>query len=74
MFVMVTNLMSFNILMSSTKVKLGRFLMFREFEKDTKKKTLDGPFSYICVSRARKGRKWYLREPLDHFSQGVPFS
>ena len=74
MFVMVMNLMSFNILTSPKKVKLSIFFMFREFEKDTEKKTPQGPFLYIGVSRARKGRKKYLREPLDHFNQGVPFS
>ncbi|MDW3502909.1 hypothetical protein NQ272_27535, partial [Escherichia coli] len=49
-FIMVMNLMSFNILMSSTKVKLSIFFMFREFEKDMEKKTPHGPFSYIGVS------------------------
>jgi len=47
--------------------------MFREFEKDKENKTPHGPFSYICVSQAQKGRKLYLREPLDHFNQEVPF-
>ena len=69
---MVMNLMSFNISTRLTKVQIGIFFMFREFEKDTENKIPHGPFLYICVSRARKSRKGYLREPLDHFSQGVP--
>ena len=68
MFVMVTNPMSLYVLTSSKKVQLGIFFMFREFEQDMEMKTPHGPFLYICVSRARKGRKQYLREPLDHFS------
>ena len=74
MFIMVMNSMLFYVLTSLTKVKLGTVFMFREFEKDMEKKTPHGPFSYICVSRARKGREQYLRELLDHFSQGVSFS
>ena len=74
MFVMVMNPMSLYILMILIKVQLGIFFMFREIEKDTEKKTPHGPFSYICVSPARKGRKRYLRESLDHFSQGVHFT
>ena len=57
MFVMVMNMMSFNILTSLTKVKLGIFFMSREFEKDMEKKNPHCPFSYICVSQAQKGRK-----------------
>ena len=57
MFFMVMNTMSFNNLTSPTKVQLGIFFMFREFEKDMENKTPHGVFSYICVSRAQKGRK-----------------
>ena len=52
MFIMTTNTMLFNSLTSLTKVSLGIFFMFKEFDKDMEKKTPHGSFSYICVSRA----------------------
>ena len=57
--------MLFNFLMSPTKVKLRIFFMFREFEKDIEKKTPRVPFRKV-VSRTRKSRKQYSREPLSH--------
>ena len=65
-FIMAMNPMSFNVLMSPTKGIIGIFFMFREFEKDSKNKTPHGPFLYICVSQAQKGRKKYSREPPSH--------
>ena len=58
----MTSPMSFNILISPTKLKLRIFFMFREFEKDMEKKTPRVPFRKV-VSQTEKGRNNIQENP-----------